>query len=272
MIPWQRCGPGLAHSGIDHKLLSRDAQDGACSLLTRYPRGWAHSGLEHISAAEEFYILDGTLYMDDQAYPADSYAYLPAGWTRNTIRTPDGCVLLAFYDRKPVLQAGAGVIAPEDAYRATPYLDAAAMPWDMTLNDTNLRHLGIGRKNLRTDPQTGERTFLSLIMPQSAPPTGEGPQEIHPIVEEAYLISGSITGPHGTMHSGGYFWRPPNIAHGPFGARWGAVSLIRFLGGRHVNIWTAEHAAFDFDVPYSPILSEELRRRSDLHWSPPPAY
>jgi len=270
MLPWRRIGPGLARPDAEYKWLSRDPGDGACTVLMRYPPGWSREGPEHIAAAEEFYVLDGALRMDDRLYAADSYAYLPAGWTRRHMESPSGCVLLAFYDREPELIAGAG--GSDDGRKAIPHLDAAAMPWDMTLNDPNLRHLGISRKNLRTDPDTGERTFLSLILPQSAPPAGEGPQEIHPVVEEAYLIAGSLAGPHGTMHPGAYFWRPPGLAHGPFGARWGSVSLIRFVGGRHVNQWTADPAPFRFDAPYAPVLPPELAHLAASPWTPPGAY
>jgi hypothetical protein len=142
----------------------------------------------------------------------------------------------------------------------------------MSLNDPKLAHLGISRKDLRRDPETGERTFLSMVLPHSEPPGREGPQESHPVVEEAYLISGSLTGPQGTMEPGAYFWRPPGIAHGPFGTRWGCVNLIRFVGGQHVNEWSTENAPFTSDAPYDPILPEELAPFARVPWIAPPRY
>lgn len=272
MLPWRRIGPGLARPDAELKILSRDPADGACSVLMRYPPGWSREGPEHIRADEEFYVLDGTLEMDGRCYAADHYAFLPAGWTRQSMRSPGGCVLLAFYNREPELVPHAGTMAEGAAARAVPQLDVTEMPWDMTLNDANLRHLGIGRKNLRTDPVSGERTFLSIILPQAVPPGHKGPQETHPTVEESWLISGSLTGPHGTMYPGAYFWRPPGIAHGPFGARWGAVSLMRFVGGRHVNVWSQRDAPFSFDAAYAPILPEELAHLADQPWQPVPAW
>lgn len=272
MLPWRRIGPGLARPDVEYKLLSRDPADGACSVLMRYPPGWSREGPEHILADEEFYVLDGSLEIDGRDYPADSYAYLPAGWTRQAMASPNGCVILAFYDREPALIGHAGDGSAENSLRAIKHIDAAAMPWDLSLNDPNLRHLGIGRKNLRTDPVTGERAFLSLILPQAVPPGNEGPQEIHPVVEEAYVIGGSLTGPHGTMYPGAYFWRPPGIAHGPFGARWGAVSLIRFVGGRHLNIWTDSKAGFSFDAPYAPVLPPQLAHLAATPWEPGPVW
>lgn len=271
-LPWQQIGSGLARPDAEYKMLSRDPEDGACSALIRYPAGWSRQGPEHIMADEEFYVLEGSLEMDGHVYPEDSYAFLPAGWTRHEMRSPEGCVLLAFYSTEPTLIPESGDGSAEAANRAIRHLDVAGMAWDMTLNDPNLKHLGISRKNLRTDPDTGERTFLSLILPQAAPLGGSGPQEIHPVVEEAYVISGSLVGPQGTMYPGAYFWRPPGIAHGPFGSRWGCVSLIRFVGGEHVNIWTEEPAGFSYDTPYQPILPDNLKQYSAQGWRPPAAY
>lgn len=272
MLPWRRIGAGLARPDAEYKLLSRDVADGACSALMRYPSQWRREGPEFISASEEFYVLEGSLTIDGVTYKEDCYAYLPPRWTRTTMTSEEGCVLLAFYDREPSLYAGEGEICARDKPRAIPFIDATKIPWDMTLNDPNLRHLGISRKNLRTDAETGERTFLSLILPQSAPPDGKGLQEMHPVVEEAFVLSGALAGPQGVMHPGAYFWRPPMIAHGPFGAHWGAVSFIRFVGGAHKNIWTDAEAAFDMRAPYAPILPRELQHLAKFPWTPSTNY
>lgn len=271
-LPWRRIGPGLARPDAEYKLLSRDAASGACTVLLRHPAGWHREGPEHLIADEEFYVLEGALELDGRTYRQDCYAFLPAGWTRRTMRTAGGCVMLAFYDREPAWLAGEGDGSAEQSPRAVPFLDAAQMPWDLSLNDANLAHLGISRKNLRTDPETGERSFLSLILPHAFPEKSRGPQEIHPCVEEIYVIEGTTTGPHGTMYPGAYTWRPPGVPHGPFGSRWGSVSLIRFVGGRHVNVWTPEEAPFDPDAPYRPVLPPSLAHLADSPWTPPPSY
>ena len=269
LLPWMRVGAGLARPDAEYKMLSRDPETGACTALMRYPPGWSREGPEHILADEEFFVIDGCLEMDGERYSADSYAFLPAGWTRRTMASKSGCVLLAFYDREPELVGHEGEC---DQRRAVPHLQTRAMDWDMTLNDPNLLHLGISRKDLRADRRTGERTFLSLILPQSEPPDDKGPRESHPVVEECYMIAGSLTGPQGTMHPGSYFWRPPAIPHGPFGSRWGAVSLIRFVGGKHENIWSEDLAGFSFDQPYEPILPKRLEHLRDVPWEAPQSY
>lgn len=272
LLPWQHVGQEGARPGVEYKFLSRDPMTGACSVLLRFPVGWSRQGEEHLDAAEEFYVLDGELIVDDAFhYTADCYAYWPRGWCHTRLSAPQGAVALAFYDAQPHARPGQPAFAVREDL-VIQCIDAARMPWDTRLNDLNLKHLGIARKNLRTDPDTGERTFLSLIMPHSAPDGNTGPQEMHPCVEEAYLLSGATVGPQGVMYPGGYFWRPPGIPHGPFGARWGSVSLIRFVGGRHVNMWTDEHASFDLNAPYVPVLPPELEHLRKMPFVPPPAW
>lgn len=212
-------------------------------------------------------MLEGELRVDDTVFGHDCNGFFLAKHPHGVMAAPRGAVVLTFFDREPDVYAG------DEVARCDPIrIDALHMPWDMTLNDPKLAHLGISRKDLRTDPETGERTFLSMVLPHSEPPGLEGPQESHPVVEEAYLISGSLTGPHGTMALGAYFWRPPGIAHGPFGTRWGCVSLIRFVGGKHVNVWSETKAPFDFNAPYAPVLPDELSAFTCAPWTPPPRY
>lgn len=188
-------------------------------------------------------MLEGILEINGVVYRRDHYGRIASTVTRNSMSAPGGAVVLTFLDRGLVLRAGPGREA-EPVYK-----DVLHMRWDMSLNDPKLAHLGISRKDLFLDPETGERTFLSMVLPHWEPPGGKGPSERHPVVEDAYVINGSLTGPQGTMGPGAYFWRPPQIPHGPFGTRFGCVMLIRFLGGRHVNIWSDGEADFDFDAP-----------------------
>ena len=272
MLPWQRIGPGRARPDAEYKFLSLDRQTGGCTTLIRYPAGWRRQGPEYLTADEEFYVLDGAIRFDYQVFTPDTYGFFPAGYGHNEIVCERECVVLSCFSAQP--DAIAGQFDDQDTVRAraVDYLDVLHMPWDMSLNDPKLKHLGISRKDLRKDPITGERTFLSMILPHSEPPGSKGPQESHPVVEEAYVISGSLVGPQGEMFPGAYFWRPPGIAHGPFGTRWGCVALIRFLGGEHVNVWSQTEAGFSFDAPYDPVLPDTLAHFGQIPWQPGPRY
>lgn len=272
LLPWRRIAPGRGRPDAEYKFLSRDAQDGACSCLIRYHPGWERDAEESLTASEEFYVLEGGFELDGVAYGPDTYGYLPAGWPRRQMRSPEGAVVLSFFDRQPDPVPGPSQVTDTMRASAVPRLDVLHMPWDMRVNDPRLAHLGISRKDLRSDPLTGERTFLSMVLPHSEPPGSRGPTETHPTVEEAYMISGSLVGPHGEMHPGAYFWRPPGVAHGPFGTRWGCVSLIRFLGGRHVNEWSQSEAPFSFHTPFRPVLPPELVHLADTPWLRPVVY
>ena len=269
LVPWRRIAPGNARPDAEYKFLSRDPDTGACTAVIRYPPGWRREAVEHIAASEEFYVLDGEIECNGEAYPYDHYGYMPGGATRTSMSTRGGAVVLTCFSEEPTFIPGPGA---DEATAGIIRLDVLHMPWDMTLNDPKLAHLGISRKDLRKDEKTGERTFLSMILPHSEPPGRQGPQESHPVVEEAYVISGSLTGPHGAMTPGAYFWRPPGIPHGPFGTRWGCVALIRFLGGEHKNVWSEAAAPFSFDAPYAPVLPEELAAFAFAPWTPPPRY
>ena len=266
LLPWLRIGPGNARPDAEFKFLSRDATTGGCSTIVRYPPGWRREAIEHLDVDEEFYVLDGEIELNGETFGHDTYGYAPKGANRKTMSTGAGAVVLTFFSGQPNLRGG-----PGDGGKIVK-VDALHMPWDMSLNDPKLAHLGISRKDLRNDLETGERTFLSMILPHSEPPGLKGPQESHPTVEEAYTVNGSLTGPHGTMEPGSYFWRPPGIAHVPFGTRWGCVMLIRFLGGKHVNQWSPTDAPFSFNAPYNPVLPESLAAFACSPWTPPPRY
>ena len=271
MLPWRRIPPGAARPDAEYKFLSRDPDDGACTCLIRYAPGWARQADEDLDTAEEFYVLDGELEVNGLTFKADHYGHIPKYALRHSMSTRGGAVVLTFFDAQPQFHTEGSFDAP---VVAGPLLhrDVLHMPWDMKVNDVKLAHLGISRKDLRVDPITGERSFLSMMLPHSEPPGSHGPRESHPIVEECFVIAGSLVGPHGEMHAGAYFWRPPGIPHGPFGTRWGCVALIRFVGGRHVNVWTADEAAFDFHQAYSPVLPPEHAHLSSMPWAPPKAY
>jgi hypothetical protein len=255
-VPWRRGRPGGARADVDVRVLSADPVSGACSLLVRYPPGWRQDGPQRLAGAEEFFVLDGELAIDGRAYGLHCYAYLPAGYLRREAGSAGGAVVLTFFSALPTLDASLADPDPR-ASGLVERLDAFAMSWERRADTPELRP-GRSRKSLRTDPVTGEETWLATGPPHGVPPGGAGPQETHPVVEEMFMISGDLHGNCGVMRPGAYFWRPPGILHGPYGTRLGTLLLFRTQGGPLVSDWQQERVPFRYDTPYRPFLPDGL--------------
>ena len=251
--------PGAAGE-LQCKPLSVDTDNGACSVLLRYPAGWQRDGLMHLSAAYEFLVLDGELEINGQAYGLDCYGYLPAGFNFRSTTSHNGAVLLAFFDALPVPTKGQGETAEDPNAPVIPYLNLHEIPWSTEGIDPDVaRDRYMAHKRLRHNPATGDTTF---VLEGGAHSHAEGWREKelrHPCVEEMYLLSGDIIGPQGVIRGGGYFWRPADIWHGPFVSRMGYLGVFRFLGGHHVNIWSDEKREATLNPDYNPILPDELK-------------
>ena len=132
--------------------------------------------------------------------------------------------------------------------------------------------MGLGRKVLRDSPSLNEKTLLIMMAPQAYPAKARGRQEIHPCVEESFIFGGDIISEYGTMRPGAYFWRPPEIAHGPHGSRDGAFMIVRFVEGRFANEWSENEQTFDPEPDYAPVLPREFAEAGQRGWSPAEAY
>lgn len=248
--------------GAERKLLSIDNETGARTQLQRYAPGYHCQPPHALSCNEEFYVLKGCFYLNHFGYSPGCYGFFPAGYERSKFYVPEETVILRFFDHLPVPfnDDQQGAEARAKGREAIPCLDTYRMSWDSSVHELHLTHLGFARKNLRIDPVTGQRTFLFMTSPQSHPINFHGARESHPTPEEAYQLHGDLTGHVGTMYPGAYFWRPPHIPHGPFGTRGGSLSLIRFVDGEHVNIWTEKQYGFNYNQAYEPILPDWMER------------
>lgn len=247
----------LRFDGLECKILSLDDVTGAYTALQRLPDGYQAEGNYPLAANEEFFVLSGLMHINGLEYTPGCYGFFPAGHERVDWLALEPTILIRFFDSAPDPFDN----QPEAIERAhhrppIPYLDSYRMQWDTRLHDPKLAHLGLGRKNLRIDPVTGQRTFLFMTSPQTHPANWRAPKESHPTPEETYFLAGDLTGDHGTMRPGAYFWRPEHIPHGPYGSIGGSMSLIRFVEGKHINIWTDENFVFQYREEYKPILPE----------------
>jgi len=255
-IPWSRGLEGGARPEGERKLLSRDDSAGSATCIVRYPAGWSRDAAEHVSTHEEFLVLDGALEINGRLYGKHSYGFLPAGYPRDRARSPRGAVLLTMFYGPAGVQAGTA--RGFDERRLVEYVNQLAMEWDPGLVDPQLSK-GVAIKPLRTDPDTGETSFLYCSPPHRVPPGMAKPQWTHPMVEELYTLEGDyVWGDVGRMHRGGYCWWRENVYHGPAGTDTGYHLFVRTVGGPLVNTFATDKKPFTWEPEHRPILPPEL--------------
>lgn len=256
VVPWRDLDGASFRPGAALKVLSEDDETGALTSIVRYPRGWRFDETHHVTADEEFFVLDGALQIDDATYTRHGYGYFPAGLTRATMAAPEGAAVVTFFQGTPRCVAGAGKTNGEGMI-VNP--DGSAAAWSDDF-DHRLTGSGIAIKFLRRDAATGERTWLlskGEDRREDLPATGR--LETHPCVEEFFLIEGTLGWPQGMMRPGAYFWRPPGIEHGPGASLTGYIGLFRSLGAPFSTDWSDVERPRPFEpIPYAPILPPHL--------------
>ena len=228
-LDWEGSEAVLGRTGAQVKLLSRDEQSGARTLLVRYPAGYRGRLGTNPPGDEEIFVLEGSLQIGGSAYDQHVYGYLPQG-REDTLESVRGATVLTFISDP---QAAGGVLESIDA------LDTTAMAWDRSNMDPNVDHLNTARKNLRFDPRGSCRTYLLAGLPQGMPPSAEARMEQHPHVEEFFVIYGDMSCSVGIMRAGAYCWRPPGVWHGLDCTRSGFLIFFRSPGvNKNVNKWS----------------------------------
>lgn len=242
LLPWE---PGVLPS-TRQRVLSRDDESGAQSLIVDVPAGW-FQGARTLGASEEFLVLAGSVTADGVAYERLCYGRLPAGTTISGDSSTRGAVVALFHDRDPTSEPPA---EPDTRKRVDKIDLRRSCEPTGPRNPDHPNPSSVKRFPLFDDPDTGESTWVF---------SGQGMghyrrPEKHPVVEEMLHLAGELHGPNGVMRSGAYFWRPPEEWHGPFGFVGGCVLLFRTQGGPLTTIYADDDAQFEWDAPYAPIL------------------
>lgn len=261
-LPWSSWPEAGWRAGAEIKILSRDGETGAISALVRYPAGWSAAASGHLDADEEFLVLRGAFRINAETYGDFCYAHLPMGYPRAEARCETETIVLTFLSRRaaltPCLDAG------WDEKRFVKKIDILSAPLSTDFAELGVRNTSSTtiRANtasfllLRDDPYTHEKTWVL-----AARALRKGSKiETHPVVEEMYLLGGELIGPHGTMLAGAYFWRPPGLRHGPFGAKAGSLIFHRTVGGPLSTSYIDDDAPFDWTPAYKPVLPPEFER------------
>ena len=256
LLPWDDQFLFSIRPGTKTRILSQDRETGACSLLVQYPENWQGPAGQCLNADEEFLVLDGQFQIGSQGYDYLGYGHLPAGYERAALAAPGGAVILTFFASKPGLAAPG--LAAEDTARLVEGLDGMTLPY--TGNFHPEFPPGAGRRMLFDDPKTGDQTWLlgtlGLRWAERA--------EVHPVVEEMFLISGEVHGNLGLMRPGAYFWRPPEIPHGPYGSLTGNIYFFRTKGGPLSTSYQDAQTPFRWWPDYQPVLPASLAGQTEL--------
>ena len=257
-MPWSQ--GELAGRKVEYKTLSRDAGNGACTLLLRYAPGFSLEGVHALACAEEGLVLAGSLQVDDHTHDHHGYYCLPAGARRSQLKSDGGAVVLTMFDSEPLP-------APSPESKVGIHLDPYQMPWlggaEGSVTGKPLSN-GLATKLLRRDEKTGEQSFLYSTHAHHPPPGIMVGRFGHPMVEEIFVLSGEFAfADLGTMRAGGYCWWREGQYHRPVGSRMGYLMFIRNLEGPLENEFPQDPFPFSYEPDHQPALPDHLQNHAD---------
>ena len=100
---------------------------------------------------------------------------------------------------------------------ASRFVDVAKLPWEKT------RFPGVEAKTLLVDRETGLVTSLMKFAPGAKLPEHE-----HVLIEQTYVLEGSLVCGEGECKAGDYVWRPAGSRHEAWGGPQGGLMLAIF--------------------------------------------
>ncbi len=202
-------------AGTQARVLSEDDETGAYTALVQMPAG-RRADLTGSARAVELFGLRGDLALAGHPFGAGSYAYVGAGAADAQFEAHGEALVLAMIEEE----------GPDPAPRPIEVIDTN----QMRLADHGVDGVppGLVIKLLRVDEARGDWTWICA----GPPGWQEDRAEIHPTVEEALVLRGDVLlGERGEMGPGDYFWRSPNVRHGPMYSRGGNLIFFRTKGG-----------------------------------------
>ena len=161
--------PGLP--GVRAKPLvgaTSDAMGG--SYRIDLPTTWQGTSAASPDKSLEIFVIQGELTVADIKLKRGGYAYLPPGTLGFNLKSATGARVLYFLDD---IDAAAVIKTPL-------ILESTVLDWDDTDVD------GVARKELRTDPGSGARSWLLKIEPGA-----ELPWESSTVNREGYFLAGN---------------------------------------------------------------------------------
>lgn len=187
--------------GVKAKEFTGDERTRSASQLIELPTGWSGTTGGAPGYALEIFVLTGELSLADVALTEGGYAYVPPGSIGFNMVSDEGAAILWFLSE---LDSNAVIRSPI-------ILDSELVGWQ----PTDL--VGVFTKELRADPGSGERAWLTRYE------TGaQIPWQSSSAQHEGYLVSGQFQDSEcvaGQAYTdiylpGGYFRRPADSVHG----------------------------------------------------------
>jgi len=101
--------------------------------------------------------------------------------------------------------------------QASRFVDVAGLPWEKT------RFEGVEAKTLLVDRDTGVVTSLMKFAPGARLPDHE-----HVLIEQTYVLEGSLVCGEGVCRAGEFVWRPAGSRHEAWAGPEGGLMLAMF--------------------------------------------
>lgn len=230
-------------AGAVEQRQSEDEETGAFTSIVTFPAGWQGdwSGLDR---PFELFGLRGAGTLAGAAFSAGFYAFTPSGATGASYTAVTETQVLVMVEEVAPAAGGGPEIQDTNAMKWAEHGVPGVPP-------------GLVIKLLRVDAEQGDWTWIA------ASPIGwqEDRAEIHPTVEEALVLQGDVLlGHRGAMSAGSYFWRVPNIEHGPMITLDGHTIFFRTKGGGLAVTWV--------EVPGWKQLVDDYRAQKPLYRAP----
>jgi len=100
---------------------------------------------------------------------------------------------------------------------ASRFVDVAALPWEKTVFP------GVEQKTLLIDRASGLLTVLLKMAPGAKLPDHE-----HVLIEQTYLLAGTLVCGEGSVTPGNFVWRPAGSRHEAWAGPEGNLSIAMF--------------------------------------------
>lgn len=212
-LPWTLVPPGSFGQGGGLQRVLSTADNGARTAIVQF----RNRQLGVLEGGGDVYVLEGGGTLNGRPFAAGDYFHIPPGSLVDCAPGLPRTVLYMGFFGPPRLLDDSGPRSDirHERLEALPW---AAPEWS---GETPLEP-GAMIKWVRRD--ASGTIYLAAMLPGWK----STPEEAHPVYEESFKLHGDmLMGARGVMWPGAYFYRSPNVFHGPLYTRTGTMSFVR---------------------------------------------